>query len=445
MAKIIYVIIAIVLMPHLVFAGELAVGIKEAIDMAFRHNHELQAFNHSLMSAKQDLEISKSYLLPNITFEERFLRTDNPTYSFMSKLNQSRFSQNDFVITSLNNPSPVNDFQTSIQIHQPIFVKKLYTGIDISKSMYEAKSISLQRKKEEIARGVLEAYLAVKTSKEFVDSALKGIEEAKEHLRVAELRYKNNLGLFSDTLRAQTALKEAEQNLLKATKNHKLAKMSLGLILGQGDLVDIKDDKLNLTTYTLEHYKTQALRRADILAMQKQVDIAQKNITLSTADYYPMLGLSASYQLNDPKTPFGSDGSSWLASAYLRWNIFDGLKSLRQRSKAKYTALEASENLEAMKKAVSYKVYEAYQNYEEAVKSYELASKALETALEGLRYIKVRYENALATIVDLLNAQSSVDSMRANKIAKKNDIDKALINLAFESGILLDEIQAQGK
>ncbi|MCX8070456.1 MAG: TolC family protein, partial [Thermodesulfovibrionales bacterium] len=393
-------------------AVERKLTLVEAIQIALNQNHEIRAFDKSILSATADVSISKSYLLPKITFEERFMRTNNPTYSFMAKLNQSRFMESDFYVPSLNNPNAINDFQSAVFFEQPLFVQKAYLGIDISKRELDAKKSDIKRKKEAIILKVLQAYAILSTSKEYFSSSQKTIEEAREHLRIAELRYKNNVGLFSDTLRAQTSLKEAEQNNLKAMKNINLAKRSLGLLLGLSDSVDIVDADLPLALHPYEYYEKHSTERADLISMKLKVENAKKNISLAESEYYPIIALGGTYQLNDHRIPFGSEGSSWQIAAFLRWNIFDGTKRENERAKAKYMAQEAIEHLEGMKKGIAYKVYEAYQNYEEAKKSYDIALKALETAEEGMRLVRVRYENSLSPIVDLLSAQTSLDYAR---------------------------------
>ncbi|HIJ59142.1 MAG TPA: TolC family protein [Nitrospirae bacterium] len=441
--RLLYLSLLILFLNTNLDAFERKLKLNEAIEIALKGNHEIRAFKNALLSAKEDLSISKSHLFPKLIFEERFMRTNNPTYSFMAKLNQSRFSESDFHVPSLNNPKATNDFQSSIYFEQPVFVKKIYVGIDMSKTELDSKRSSINRKKEEIILKILHAFSALSISKEYVSASQKSIDEAKEHLRIAELRYKNNLGLTSDVLRAQTALKEAEQNHLKSLKNLNVSKRALGVLLGLNESVDILDDHLPLRLHPYDYYDKQSINRADISALKLKVENAKKNITLSETDYYPIIGVGGGYQLNDHRMPFGSEGTSWQVTAFLRWNIFDGTKREHERAKAKYLAQETMEHFEAMKKAVSYKVFEAYQDYESAKKAYEIALSALESAEEGMRLVRVRYENALSPLVDLLSAQSSLDNARANLTARKNDMNISMANLAYESGILLKEFNMQ--
>jgi outer membrane protein TolC len=183
----------------------------------------------------------------------------------------------------------------------------------------------------------------VHTTKEFVKVAEKAVEDAKEHLRIAELRYNAGLGLYSDT--------------------HKM--------------------------------------------------------------------------------PFGSEGDSWQLMAFLRWELFDGTKREYERSKAKYKVTETEEYLNGLKKAVAFKVYEAYLGVQEAKKNVELSKTALKTADEGKRLVKIRYENALSPIVDLMDAQVSLDRARASLVAKENEYRLAVVNLSYESGTILRDLKIE--
>lgn len=431
------------LSPSVVFASEKQVSLSDAIRSALENNHEVLAFKNSLSAQKEDIGVSRSFLLPKITFEERFMRTNNPTYSFMAKLNQERFAQTDFAVTSLNNPKPTNDFQTSFSFEQPVFVRKAHIGLDMSKKEFSAKSEEFIRKKEEIALRVVQTYLMVHTAKEYVKVSEKAVEDAKEHLRIAELRYKAGLGIYSDTLRASTAVTDAEQRLVSAQKNLSVAKRALGLLLGMSESVDSIDEAAEFTAMGIDYYTNASLARKDVKSLELRHENTKNNVKLAESGYFPAIGIGGSYQLNDHRMPLGSEGDSWQLTAFLRWELFDGTKREYERSKAKYKAAETEEYLNGLKKAVAFKVYEAYLGVQEAKKNVELSKNALKTAEEGKRLVKIRYENALSPIVDLMDAQVSLDHARANLVAKGNEYRIAVANLSYESGTILKDLKIE--
>ena len=89
---------------------------EQAVAVALEHNHEIKAVQSALAAGRADIGIARSNLLPRISFEERFLRTNNPGWAFMSRLNQSRIEAQDFNPALLNSPDAINDFQSSISL-----------------------------------------------------------------------------------------------------------------------------------------------------------------------------------------------------------------------------------------------------------------------------------------------------------------------------------------
>ena len=98
------------------------------------------------------------------------------------------------------------------------------------------------------------------------------------------------------------------------------------------------------------------------------------------------------------------------------------------------------EHLAAMKKGVSFKIYEAYLNVEEARQSILLAKEALKTAEEGARLLKLRYENGLSSFGDLLETQAGLEQARAGVVERTNAYKSALAALSFESGTILQDL-----
>jgi outer membrane protein len=438
-----FMTLATLFLPFGVFGEEKKLTLTEAIKIALEENYELRAAKNALSAQKEGVGIARSAFLPKLTFEERAARTNNPPLSFMMKLNQQRFSQNDFFIDSLNNPQPINDYQTALSIEQPVFSVRSFAGLSMAKHEYAAKSSDYQRTKEETVFKVVHAYLRVHTAREYLAVAQKGIEDVREHLRIAEVRYKNDLGLYSDTLRARTTLAEAEQILVSSEKEYSVAKKWLGLLLASSDSIDVIDENIPLAPKDLNYYREVSLTRKDLAAMKARYETARKNIKAVEAAYFPYVGVGGSYQMNDHRRLFGSEGDSWQVSAFLRWELFDGTNREYQRSKAQYQAAEVKEHVNSLREFISFKVNEAYLSVEEAKKNVDLARAALKSAEEGKKLVTSRYENSLSPMVDLLDVQLNLNHARAAVIARENAYKLAVINLGYESGTIMKDLSIE--
>lgn len=412
----------------------------EAVRTALLNNHEVRAIQSAALAGNEAVGIARSYLQPRITFEERYLRTVNPGYAFMTKLNQERIEQQDFNPATLNNPDAINDFQTSFSVEQPLFTRKGLIGLEMSKAESAAKTEESLRKKEEVVYQVAQAATSIQTMKSFLDAARKGVDEAREYVRITEVRYRAGLGQYSDTLRAATSLSESEQRQVSAEKNLNVAKRTLGLLLGMEESVDILGALPDVTLRNLSDYTQAALSRHDVKSGEIREENARQSIKLAEAGYFPYVGVGGTYQLNDPNRPLGTEANNWQVAAFLRWDLFDGTRREFERAKAKHEAAGAQEQLSALKKAISFRVYEAYLTIEEARKNMELAQSAIKTAEEGKRLVRVRYENGLYPLLELLNAQSSLDQARAGSVAREGTYRLAVMRLSYESGTIMKDL-----
>lgn len=424
-------------------AGEQVLSLHDALMQALKGNPEIRANEQALFAVKEDVTIARSFLLPRIGFEERFMRTNNPTYAFMGKLNQERFAMTDFAISSLNNPAPVSDFQTSVSFEQAVFAPKAYIGMKMAGKEFEAKGQDVERKKEEVVFSVFKTYLDSQTARAFAAVADSGIEDAKEHLRIAESRQKVGLGLYSDMLRAEVALRSAEERKVSAEKNMKVAGRALGLMLGLTESVTVQDQRPALQLNDLEYYENVALTRKDLLALEARRANAENNLKMANASYLPIMGVGGLYQRNSQKAAFGDEGESWQVMGFLRWELFDGFRRESERAKAEHKLAEAAEYLDGMKKQILFAVYEAYLSVEEARKGLELARANLASAEEGRRLVKLRYENNLSTAVDMLDVQTSLDAVRADVVAKEAAYLTALARLSYQSGTIMTDLEIE--
>ncbi len=426
--------------PGKALGAEKTLSLKDAVISALAGNDELKGAGSSLMASGEDVSIAKSFLFPKLTFSESFVRTNNPPAAFSIKLDQGRFTNSDFAISALNQPEPINNFKASLGIMQPLFNRKLWLGIDAAKDLYRAGSEEMKRKNEEVAFEVVKAYVDVLTGKELVKVSRSGLKDAREHLRIARLRNREGLGLYSDILRSSTALAHAEEGLVSAETRLEIAKQRLGLLLGISEPVDTFDEISPVSLKELQYYIDASYNRSDIRSLEAKLDGAKDNLKVARSSYLPTIGIGGNYEIDDHDSPFGGEGDNWQAGVFLEWNIFEGMRSRHETRKAMHKLDEAQAYLEGFKKKALFGVKEAYLRVKELMKKVELAEASLKSAEEGRRLVRVRFENSLSPIVDLLDAQNVLDNARLNLVSRKNRLKVALFRLGYESGTIMEDI-----
>lgn len=433
------ILLVLLIIPSTIAWAMETVSLREAIERAMKKNPEITAFTWSVRAHEEDINIARAHRYPKLIMEERFLRTDNPTYSFMAKLNQERFTQTDFAIDALNNPEPLSDFQTTFRFEQPLYVPEISIRIDMAVGVLKSKQLEFERKKEEITLKVVKAYLNIQKAKAHVEISRKAVEDAKEHKRLAQLRYKNGLGLYSDLLRAEVALKDAERMLTASETSLRIARKALGLLLGSTEPFDAAKERPLFSLDSIDVYLNAIAQRTDLLALKRKEQIASRAVDLEKTALLPQIGLGGSYQINDHRRPLGAEGGSYMITAFLRWNFFDATTRAKIR-KARAKVKEVTEYRKGLEKEIAFRVHEAYERVMEKKKELELARASLREAEEALRLVERRYENSLSPMVDLLDTQVMLDTARAKLVDAENGYFASLAELYYQSGILMKMI-----
>jgi len=437
-------LILILLVSIKVFAEELEVprlDFNQAIDVALRNNNEIRALRNALSATERDIGIARSEIMPKVRLLENFMVTNNPIEAFGIKLNQTRAKSGDLAFGTLDYPGANTNFLTSGIIEQTLYNKKSMIAIKMAKIEYSANGYIYLRKQEELIKNVAHGYITILTSQELIEIAKAGLTDKKEHLKIANFRYKNKHGLYSDVLRAETEVSEAQQKLIMAELDLKVAKGGLGLLIGNGCDVEITSPTPTLGINSIEYYTGYSVYRNDIKAMEINVENSKNNIKMAQAGWLPTLNASASYNLYNKNYPFGADGSNYIAGAFLKWDAFDGNKRKYETLKAQDKSLEAKEHLEGLRKLVKCEVGKAYVTTEELIKTYEISQAALKSAQEGERLVLKRWQASDSPFVDVLDAQMNLDRARANVVKTRNDLKAQIITLYFDSGTIKNDLR----
>lgn len=418
------------------------IDFKDAILTALENNNEIRAMKKSLCATEKDIGIKRSAYLPKIGVGEDFVVTNNPVEALGIKLNQARSVPSDFIIDTLNYPGVTTNFWTYAKIEQIIFDKRAIVELNIAKKQYSANGYAYLRKQEDLIKNVSDAYIQISTSQDIIKVLEQGLNDRKEQLKIANERYNNKKGIYSDVLEATTQTAVAEQKLVSAKRSLAVAKRALGLLLGKLEAVEISDVTPKLTLKKFEYYKEYSLYRNDVKAMEINVETAKTDIKLAQSDWYPRLTASASYNFYNKNYPFGGQGNSYIAGASFKWLAFDGNKRVYETRKAKDKYGEAQEYLLWLKKTVDFELFEAYSKVEEAMQNYDLASKVLKSAEEGKRLVEKKWQASPSSeYVDVDQAQINLDKARDNVVRSLNELKVQLINLYYESGTIRRELE----
>jgi outer membrane protein TolC len=418
--------------------------LKEAVNMALEQNNLIKAAGYTADASRQGIAIASSRYYPGIFLEETFSASNSPTQTFMMKLDEGRFSQNDFLISNLNHPSAHNNFKSSLTILQPLYTPSTAPVLEIATKDAEKDALGLEGVRQNVAFLVFRTYLEVEKAAAQLTAAEHAIREAKENMRLATLRNEAGIGLKSDELRARTHRAAMESQLITAGNNLVLAQMRLAVVVGIKNAARVETAE-NLTgisspSQTDELVKTALENRSDLRQFRTELEKSDASVRLARSGYLPSLEGFASYQMNSENTPFGSDNDAWSAGISLKWQIFDGFRRCRERDRATAGRSAANEQLENSVKEITYQVRESLLRREEMEQRREVARHALVDAEETVRLLSRRFENSLSTMAELLDAQNALNQARASLVETEANHTLSGGQVYYAAGVFLKEI-----
>ena len=417
---------------------ELSFFIKKALE----NNLELKAERNKVKAYEYEYKSIKGLLFPTFKLNETFTRTDVPGYVLFGKLNQERITQFDFLPNKLNNPDPLNNYETKLTIEIPIWMGgKLRAYKRMTKYMWEAQRFNYRRKEEEVILKVYKAYADAVLAKASIRVAKQAVKDAQEHLRIAKKAYEVGTALFADVLRAKVYYAKALENLKKAENNYRVAKKALELLINKnlGEF-DVKEFKTCESIREEDVKKLALASREDYKATAYFVKSMEEGVKSAYADILPQVFAFANYFMYDQNTPFGSQGESYMVGIGMTWAFNLGFSPIYKAKSFKEKRLSISHQRELLRKAIFFEIEKAYKSYENALYALKSAKSRVEQAKEVVRVLQKRYENGMARIVDLLDAQTQLDAARFEYIRALRDCNVARAEVLFAGGILKEEV-----
>jgi outer membrane protein TolC len=438
------VICAVLLCASAAEAGTPKLSLRDALNMALENNSRVKAANFNALAVRQGVESVNARYLPTVSLEETLVASNSPVTTFMMKLDEGRFTQSDFLIDNLNNPSDSHDFKTVLSIQQPLFVPSLGPLKDIAAKDARQAELGLEAARQDTAFQVFSLYLEVQKAGAHLKAADQAVDDARENMRLATVRTASGVGLKSDELRSRTHLSMVEQQQISAANNLALARMKLALLIGlpENDMVEVSEVPEEITVPPLSDQQVHETlqNRIDIRISRTDLEKADASLRLVRSEYLPTIGTFASYQLNAKNAPFTADNDAWTTGVSLKWHIFEGFRTASDQKRAVASRASAREMLEAATKDVKYQLRESYLRRDEAGKRLEVARHAVKGAEETVRLLGKRYENSLSTLVELLDAETALNQAKADLAENEAGYALAGGRIYYLSGTFVKEM-----
>ncbi|KQT21481.1 transporter [Chryseobacterium sp. Leaf404] len=313
-------------------------------------------------------------------------------------------------------------------------------GIESAKYLVEASKLNTENDKVAIAYNVAQAYNNLFKA----NQSIKVLEEnlsASSKRDETFLKLENN-GVIArnDRLKANLQTSNIELQLLEAKNNYNIANINMDLLLGLPDNTEIEVDEDYINEMQeakpLDFYLNNAQEnRKDLQALQQQRKAASVGTKAAKAENLPTIALTGGYVAADVPRFFTMYNAVnvGLGIQYNISNLWKKNSALKQ-SEAREKQLSATD--EMLNDNIKLEVNREYQNAEYFKQRIAVFEKSSVQADENYRITKNKYDNGLATMTELLDADAAKIAATVGVINAKADAALAYRKLVQTTGTL---------
>ncbi|WP_250254378.1 TolC family protein [Chryseobacterium sp. Marseille-Q3244] len=407
-------------------------SLDEAVQLGIQNSKNLKIDAAKIEEATADLLEAKNRQLPELKISGSYM------YLPMKPTVDMKFGG---ASGAAGGPEIHQVLYGSANLSVPIYSGgRIKYGIQSAKYLVEASKLSTENDKTAIAYNVAQAY-------NNLFKANQSIKVFEENLAASQkrdetfLKMENN-GLIArnDRLKANLQTSNIELQLLEAKNNYNIANINMDLLLGLPENTTLEVDQNYIEEGSevkpVDFYVNEAREnRKDLQALVQQRKAAELGTKAAKAENLPSLAFTGGYIAADiPKflTVYNALNVG-IGISYNLSNIWKENSSLRQ-SQAREKQLAATDEL--LNDNIKLDVNREYQNTDYSKKRISVFEKSAEQANENYRITKNKYDNGLATMTELLDADAAQIAANVGVINAKADAALAYRKLLQTTGTL---------
>jgi len=393
-------------------------SLADAITMARQNNYAVKAAKSRVDQAQARVVQTRQSSLPKVTLSETLVVTNDPGAALVFKLQQNIADpMKDFTAEALNNADVINDFNTSLQVMQPVYNADAAIGRSMALKAKKGQEFMALRTEESVVLQLSKVYYGLILARKNIEAIEQSIKTMQGHSKDAAKGYRAGLLTKSDKLSTDVRLAELQEQKLMLHDEIKNGTDVLAVLLNLEAGVSIVPTGDFVVDALLPDGNEQYMleNRADLKALETFRQVAASQEEMVHASTFPRL--NAFMQTNLHSNNVFGGGSSWALGLNMQWNIYDGMATAGRTQEAKAQTLEAMYNYEAAKSSSQVEVSRSLRSLKTAKARIVVARKSLEEARVSLDFIGEQFKTGMAMTFELLMREQAYtySKMRLNQ------------------------------
>jgi outer membrane protein TolC len=303
-----------------------------------------------------------------------------------------------------------------------------------------------RRTENEVAAAVASLYVSVQRSTARIAGIRANVDLFEKLRQLAFDRQKAGTGTRIDTTRADVQLARQRQALLVAENQRDVAQLALlravGADLGTTQVILTDDTSSSATPPSVEAALATARKeRPEMSTLNERMRAAKLAEQAARAQKMPRLALSAQAAESGNYVR----DLSWTRSlnAVASVPLFTGRRIEEQIAEAQIQQQEVTEQQRDLERQIEQEVRQALLVLANAQSRVTLADQNVRLAEDELEVARDRFQNGVASSIEVDNAQTSVATARDTRIDAFADVSQARYDLARATGEIRSLIPGQ--
>ncbi|ROI10531.1 TolC family protein [Chryseobacterium sp. H3056] len=407
-------------------------SLAEAIELGLQNSQNLQIDEAKIQEATANYLEAKNNRLPSLKASASALALANANVD----LKIAPPAQGGGAAPKANSA-----FFGNVSASLPIFAGgRIKYGIQSADYLITAAKLSTENDKLAIEYNIAQAY----TNLFKAGQQIKVLEENLASSQKRDLSFQkledNGVIARNDKLKANLQTSNIELQLLEAQNNYNIATINMDLLLGLPESTVLEVDPNYISeleeNQDVSYYVNKAFQlRTDLQSLEYQQKASELGIKAAKAESLPTIALTGGYVAAEiPKILTVTNAAN--IGVGVQYNIDNLWKKNSSLMRATATDKKLAASRELLNDQIKREVNRDFQMWEFAKKKIAVLEKSATQANENFRVINNKYNNGLATITELLDADAAQVTANVNVINAKADAALAYRKLLQSAGVV---------
>jgi len=394
--------------------------LEDALARARKNSTPFQSAQTDAAITRQDRYQAAAALLPSVTYNNQALNTQ---------------VRNNFVIFIANNAA--HEYVSQANVHESIDL------VSVSAFRRASAAAALAKARAEIAsRGlvvaVVQSYYAVAAGQLKLEAAKKNGAEGEQFFKLTQDLEKGGEVAHADVIKAELQMRERHRQLLEAQLGLLNARLDFAVLIFPdfNDNFELAEDlHASVPLPTLSEVQQRAARdNPDVRAALVAVQQAGHDVTGARGGYLPSLSFDYWYGIDAQRFAVSNLGTSAAATVNIPiWNWGATQSRIKQ---AELRRAQAQRELSLSQRRLLAEIQSLYAEAETALNELSGLSRSAELSADSLRLTTLRYQGGEATVLEVVDAQSTFAQANAAYHDGAVRYRVALANLQTLTGVL---------